>query len=291
MSDQIQEPVKRQHTSPMRIAIVFAAFPARDITPYKYFLLLLNQLQRSCEFELFDVDEDDEFIKELRKSFVDADKVRNKLDAFSIRLRQQMSVAIENHDLVAEQPDQIIVVTGSILTDYHYLIRRNKTTMLALGLWEKSMAPPSLAEFLQLLVLRASYSALEGHVWNTIHFGNRACIFDFTENLENARFMALTGVGVCSECAAALARDGFPDAALEIRKIAGREWRGNREAPGTPANIMERLGYPLFLTKGFEPSLTERLWLLFTDEISKEVAKLIFAVLIAWLLFKAGWKV
>jgi hypothetical protein len=275
---------------PIRVGIVFAAFPAKDTTPYKYFLLLLNSLQRSCEFELFDVNEDDDFIRTLDSKIVDADTARNGLEEFGVRLRHHIALAIKAHDLAVEQPDQIIVVTGVTLSDYHYLIRRKLTTMLAVGQWERVMAPPSLVEFLQLLVLRAPYSALEGNVWNTIHLGNRACIFDFTENLANARLMVLAGVGVCANCAAALDRDGFPDAAAEIRRVTARDWRGDRTLPGSPANIMARLGYDLFLTKGFEPTITERLRRIFTDEGAKELIKFLFAVLVAWLIFKTGWK-
>jgi hypothetical protein len=214
---------------PIRVGVIFAAFPAKDTTPYKYFLLLLNSLQRSCEFELFDIEEDDDFIKRLSSKIVDADTARNGLEDFGTRIRTQIAMSIEAHDLAVEQPDQLIVITGVTLSDYHYLIRRKLTTMLAVGQWEKAMAPPSLAEFLQLLVLRAPFSALEGNVWNSIHLGNRACIFDFTENLDNARLMALTGVGVCSNCASALACDGFPNAAAEVRRVAAPRlaWRTN----------------------------------------------------------------
>jgi hypothetical protein len=274
----------------IRAGILFAAFPAKDLTPYKYFLLLLNRLQRSCEFEVFDPDDEDPFLRSLGKRVVDADRVRAGLAEYGSRVREGIASAIGTHDLATTTPDKLIIVTGAILSDYHYLVRRQKTTLLALGHWEKSMAPPSLAEFLQFLVLRAPFSALEGEVWDTIHLGTRGCIFDFTENLENTRLMALTGVGVCSECAAALARDGYPDAAAEIQLIAGREWRGDRSIAASPANLMERLGYPLFLTKGFEPSWRERMRQLMSDEFAKEAVKFVFAVLIAYLLFRAGWK-
>jgi hypothetical protein len=281
--------------TPIRVGIVFVAFPAKDLAPYKYFLLLLNRLQSSCGFELFDVDEDDEFVQVLNKTVVnktaaDGDIVRNGLDAFGIRVRKQIATSVDDFDLSEEQPDQIVVITGVTLSDSHFLIRRKRTTMLCLGEWERHMAPPSLAEFLQLVVLRATYSALEGNAWNTIHLGTRGCIFDFTENLGNTRFMVLTGVGVCSACAAALERDGFSNAANEIRRVASCDWRGDRQIAGTPTNIMERLGYPLYLTKSFEPSLGERLRLLFTDEGSKELIKFVFAILIAWLVFRLGWK-
>ena len=276
---------------PIRVAVVFRAFPANDLAPYKYFTLLLNHLQRSCEYELVDYDKDDPFVRFLEQSgVVDADEAHDGLVSFGDRVRSKIGEDIAYHDLKVEQPDQIVVVTGVTLSDYHYLIRCGFTTMLALGQWDKFMAPPSLAEFLQLLLLRAPYSALEGYVWNEIHLGNRACIFDFTDNLENTRYMALAGVGVCANCAAALSADGYPDAPTEIRRVSARDWRGDRSAPGTPANIMARLGYDLFLTKGFQPSFWERVKEIFAGDGIKELIKLAYAVLLAWLVFKAGWR-
>ena len=282
---------------PLRVGVVFAAFPAKDTVPYKYFVLLLNQLQRSCQYEFLDIDEHDAFVTiletatlEAGEALVAANEARAGLGSFGERLRGQIRTLIDRYDLAVELPEQIIVITGVTLSDYHYLIRVGSTSMLALGQWDKFMAPPSLAEFLQLLLLRAPYSALEGHVWNEIHLGCRACIFDYTDNLENTRFMALAGVGVCSNCDAALARDGFPNAASEIRKVAARDWRGDRSSTGTPANIMARLGYDLFLTKGFEPSIREKLLETLSSEGIKELIKFLYAILLAGLLFIAGWK-
>src|SRR4051794_354094 len=96
---------------PIRGGLIFAAFPAKDITPYKYFLLLLNVLQRSCQFELFDIDQSDPFIKDLHASIVDANGARAGLDDFGYRIRKQIALSIEAHDLAAEEPHQIIIIT------------------------------------------------------------------------------------------------------------------------------------------------------------------------------------
>ena len=278
------------HQPPIRVGVAFAAFPVRDITPYKYFVLLLNRLQHSCEYELVDIYRKDHYVKWLRQKLVPANPARDSLAKFGARIHEQIAAAIDVHGLAVEQPDQLVIVTGATLSDYHYLIRRDKTTLLALGQWERFMAPPSLAEFLQLLLLRAPFSALEGAVWENIHLGNRACVFDFTDNLENTRFMALAGVGVCESCEAALKEDGYPAAPEEIRRVAAREWRGELGTAGTPANIMARLGYNLFLTKGFEPGVVDRLRKIFTDDTVKELIKFSFAALLAWLVFTKGWK-
>src|SRR5688572_7466825 len=56
---------------PLRVGIVFTAFPVKKITPYKYFILLLNTLQKSCQFELFDIRDNDRFIEILKSEMVD----------------------------------------------------------------------------------------------------------------------------------------------------------------------------------------------------------------------------
>jgi hypothetical protein len=275
---------------PLRVAIAFGAFGVRDLTPYKYFLLLLNRLQRTCQFEIHDIDGGDAFLRSLAKSADNAQQARDGLADFGERFRRHIEQGIKRYDLAKDAPDQFVLITGLTLSDSRYLIRRGRTTMLALGLWEKYMAPPSLAEFLQLLALRAPYSAIEGHVWNQIHLGNRACIFDFTAKLSNTRLMALTGVGVCSDCERALELDGFQEAASEIRRIASREWCGTITEVGSPAHVMARLGYNLFLTKGFEASFLERVKKVLADDGLKEFVKISLALLLAWLLIRLGLK-
>lgn len=104
---QINDLVRQgeQRTRPIRVGLVFVAFPAKDITPYKYYLLLLNHLQRSCEFELYDVDEDDDFIRLLGSNIVDADEARRGLEAFGTRLHQEFASAIKEHDLADDRSD------------------------------------------------------------------------------------------------------------------------------------------------------------------------------------------
>jgi hypothetical protein len=275
----------------LRVALVLGGFPSEKATAFKYFLLLLNRLQRTFEFEFFDPPSEDPLIEILRsKDPLEANSVREKLPAFDNRLRQSVDRVIQEFELAATWPTQIIIVSLATLSNYHFLIRRQKVSLLALGEWERSMAPPSAAECVQVLVLRAAYSALEGAVWNSIHAGTRACVFDFTDNLEDTRLMALAGIGVCSECAAALSADGHASAAQEIRTVVERAWLGERNTPGTPAAIMASLGYDLYLTKGFTPTWRERLAELLREDVFKEAVKLIFALVLAALVLVLGLK-
>jgi hypothetical protein len=275
---------------PLRVAITFGDFGVRDLTPYKYFLLLLNRLQRTCQYEIHDIHDKDVFLLSLVAERHSAKRAKDGLADFEARFRGHLEQRNNFYGLANAPPDQFVLITGATLSDRYYLIRRGQTTMLALGLWKKYMAPPSLAEFLQLLVLRASYSDLEGQVWNQMHLGNRACLFDFTPNLADARLVVLAGVGVCHDCERALKVDGFQEAASEIRRIASREWCGTITEVGSPAHVMARLGCDLFLTKGFEASFLERAKRILMDDGLKEFLKISLALLLAWLLIQLGLK-
>jgi hypothetical protein len=245
-------------------------------------VVLLNRMQKSVQYEIFDCPENDHYVRLLEKLSIEGNQARGGLEAFGSRLRESIQAGMKEYKLNQVMPDQLIVITGVTLDDEYYLIRKGLTTLLALGQWNSHMAPPSLAEFLQLLLLRAPFTALQKETWGSRHFGSRGCINDFTANLEYARLMALSGVGVCHDCEEALKRDGFPNAAREIRRIARHRWRGAKSSPGTPANVMARLGYDLYLTKGFESSWLEKIKAAVTEGVTSEVIKIVFAILIAW---------
>jgi hypothetical protein len=280
---------KANTPSAIRVALILASFPSETASAFKYFLLLLNRLQHVFEFEFHEPPNNDPFIRYIQsKKRLNADRTRDQLIPFSARLKEAFNQRIHHFDLSETYVSQIIIISLATLTNYHYLIRRENVTLLTLGEWDRSMAPPSAAEFLQVAILRAAYSALEGEVWNSIHLGTRACMFDFTVNLDETRLMTLVGLGVCSECERALIADGHPKAPNEIRRILERSWLGDRNTPGSPASIMSQFGYDLFLTKGFTTTFRERVKQSLQEDAVKELIKLFFAILLAGLLLWLG---
>ncbi len=276
---------------PIRVALVLAGFPLEKATAFKYFLLLLNRLQRVFEFQFHDAPEDDELVAILSgKEALDSDEIREQLLDFAERLKADFDENIEHFDLSSTYASQIILISLATMTDLHFIVRKEHVSLLALGEWDRSMSPPSAAEFLQVAMLRAAYSAMEGGVWNTIHQGTRGCIFDFTNNLEDTRLMMLVGLGVCFECRQALVDDGYSDAPEEIRRIVERTWLGSRNIPGTPANIMAQFGYDLFFSKGFTSTWRERLRQSLQEDAAKELIKLFFGLMLAGLLLWLGLK-
>ena len=276
---------------PIAIALVLANFPSKQVPAFKFFILLLNRLQHTFEFAFYDADPDDPFMATLReKQLLNPDVVRAELVPFGGRLQAKARETIERYDLAPTFPTQVVVISQATLSNYHYLIRKRHVTLLALGEWERSMAPPSVAEFMQLVVLRAAYSATEKGAWETIHLGTRGCVFDFTRNLQDTRIMTLVGLGVCHDCRRALEKDGFTQSPDEIGHVVERSWLGKRSEPGTPANIMARLGYDLFLTRGFTSTFRERVTQLLEEDAAKELIKLIFLAVGTALLLWLGLK-
>lgn len=291
MSPEIQATEELVDKLPISVALVLANFPTKQIAAFKYFLLLLNRLQRTFEFAFYDPPNNHPLMTALRsEQLLDPDQLREHLLPFANELESSAKKRIEKYDLARSFPTQIIVISQATLSNYHYLIRREHVSLLALGEWERSMAPPSAAEFVQLVVLRAAYSATEKGAWETIHVGTRSCVFDFTRNLQDTRMMTLVGLGVCDDCRRALEKDGFSRSPEEIRHVAEKSWLGKRSEPGTPANIMARFGYDLYLTRGFTSTLSERLRQLLEEDVAKEFIKLVYFIVGAALLLWFGLK-
>jgi hypothetical protein len=280
MSIETQHPPLQHARRPISVGLILANFPRRQVPAFKYFLLLLNRLQKTFEFAFYDPPAGHPLIgTAARTGPIDPDRLRPLLLPFEQSLREIAEKRITQFDLARNFPSQLIVVSRARLTNYHYLIREGGVSLLALGEWERSMAPPSAAEFVQLIVLRAAYSATEKGAWNTIHLGTRSCAFDFTRNLQDTRMMTLTGLGTCDDCSHALQSDGFLDAPAELRYVAEKSWLGKRSEPGTPANIMARFGYDLYFTRGFSATFGERFRQLLEEDAAKEFIKLVFLVL------------
>ena len=307
---------------PIGVALVLAHFPTRQISALKYFLLLLNRLQRTFEFGFYDPPLDHPLMAVLKpdpvtpirkrwlpvllsrsagelwramtgrgpKQLIPPDRLRKELLPFGSALSSKAADRIEQFDLAPTFPEQVIVISRVTLSNYHYLIREGHVSLLALGEWDRSMAPPSAAEFVQLVLLRAAYSATEKGAWNTIHLGTRSCAFDFTRNLQDTRMMTLVGLGVCDECRRALEEDGFVDSPAEIRHVAEKLWLGKRNEAGTPANIMARFGYDLYFTRGFTSTFSERVRQLLEEDAAKEFIKMIYLLVGTALLIWLGLK-
>jgi hypothetical protein len=209
----------------------------------------LNTLQSFFEFELLDIGTDP-LLNLLREGEpVDRDKCRTMLGDFVYRVTTQVTEDQQAYDLVDRSiPQGFVVITMAHFSDRHYGLKEKTVQIQALGDWERSMAPPSIFEFIIALLLRQAASFAAPSLSKSVHLGTKGCLFDFTADLDEARFKALQGF-VCSTCRKQLQGDNAGEMADELVKVLSMNWLGELEDPHCPAGIVKKLGYDLFLTQ------------------------------------------
>ena len=119
--------------------------------------------------------------------------------------------------------------------------------------------------------------------------GTKGCLFDFTSDLAEARYKALQSF-VCSACRSRMQENGAIQLADNIARVLDFSWLGTPSDPHCPAGVVAKLGYNLFLTKGIQPTFWENIRSILRDETTKEIIKLVFAILLAALLLRLGLK-
>jgi hypothetical protein len=277
----------------IQIGIVLCDDIAEQAVPaLKFLLLQLNTLQSTFEYQFLPVP-DDQFLDRLASGKVlERIGVERELPGFAnayLDFLHQRATAYELPDVL---PDQILVVSRATFGDRYYVTGSEEVTILALGNWERIMAPPSLVEFIVTLTLSASVDTLP-LADDPTHLGTKGCLFDFNENLSNARFMSLQGF-ICQSCRCELDKAGYPRLADELAKILDKRWMGTSTDSSSPAGITAKLGYDLFLTKGLVPRFRERFLSNIEQEGIKALIKFIGEIILAgalvYLGLKATWK-
>ena len=151
------------------------------------------------------------------------------------------------------------------------------------------MAPPSLLEFVQMLLIREAVATLCPSLSGSVHLGNKGCLLDFTESLSEVRQKALRGY-VCDFCRWHMANDGHSKLADEVTRLLDREWLGSPTDPRSVAGVAANLKYNLFVTKGAKATPKETFVTALRQEGAKQVLVIIGAVVIALILVLLGLK-
>jgi hypothetical protein len=273
-----------------QIGIILCVDIAQQAVPaLKYLLLRLNTLQSSFEYQILPTSPDKLLTNLASGKRLDRNAVLADLKTFSAEYSRFLDNQISLYKIPANRPDHYIIVSRATFEDEYYMTGSDHISILALGNWERYMAPPSLGEFIISLVLSSSTYALPNSIQGLTHFGTKGCLFDFNPDLENARFMSLQGF-VCCECRSKLEARGYPQLADELQRILEKNWLGSVSEVNSSAAIASKLGYNLFLTKGLVPRWWERSLAAIEQEWIKELIKLIYAVLLAAILVYLGLK-
>ena len=277
--------------APARVGVILATLGKLNGFALKYLIVHLNTLQSSIEFEILSPDPEDELLVMLGDSkVVDREKCRSMLPDFHARSMEFFCEEQEGYDLAdLSLPEDLVVISLAKFSDEHYGLKEKHVQVQALGNWMRHMAPPSILEFIVVLLMRQAASFVVPALSKSIHLGTKGCLFDFTSNLAEARYKALQSF-VCSTCRSRMQGSGAVHLADDIARVLDISWLGTTSDPHCPAGIVAKLGYNLFLTKGIEPSFWENVRSLLRDEATKEIIKLVFAILLAALLLRLGLK-
>jgi hypothetical protein len=276
---------------PCRVGIIVADRGKINRNALKYLVLHLNCLQRKIEFE-FLPEFDDPFLRLMESGkVVNRDQAAIEAALFVDRCSEHLSSLGRAYQLPGDGcvPGNFIVVTLATFHNRHYGLNGERFALMALGDWEKSMAPPSIIEMILTLVLRQAVGFLSPAFMRSRHLGTKGCLFDFTSNLADVKFKTLQGF-ICSDCRGVLASEGHPDLADSLEVALNRRWIRRRSLPGSPASIVSKFGYDLFVTKGLQPTMFEALFSALRRDGVKELLKIASNLLLAALLLWLGLK-
>jgi hypothetical protein len=175
----------------------------------------------------------------------------------------------------------MVFVSLATLDGHYYYIYEPEYSAIFLGDWNTKMAPPSILESLLTLIIREGiYALVPNTTAGLTHYATRGCVGDFNASLRDTRYKVLQGF-LCSECRGSVEAAVGSEACAAWTALLGKSWIGTVADSTSPATIVKKLGYNLFLTEGFAPTYRERFLQLLQEDGTKEFLKLVSAVLAA----------
>ena len=268
----------------MRIGIV-QCITSSDDSALRYLLLSINSLQTAFQLEFVPFDREDSFLKPLLGEGPARRPSVAEMAAFHRRQSEYFNEVARNYEQQGEPPRVYQVISEARFTDSYFYTSIGSVSVMALGNWKRAMAPPSILEFIYVLVLQSALVALCPNL-NT-HLGTRGCLMDFSAELSDARQKVLAS-HICHECESVISGNGYPVLVSELRPLLTKSWLGSLAEPTSPATIMLKLKRGLFITKGLEPTWSERIRITLLQEGVKQALAVIGIVLAAALIYLLG---
>ncbi len=84
---------------------------------------------------------------------------------------------------------------------------------------------------------------------------------------------------------------GHSELVEDLDSLLAKKWLGSPADSSSPAGIAAKLGHDLFITKGLKPNLLESIKMSLINDGTKEILKVLAAVIIAALLVFLGLSV
>jgi hypothetical protein len=143
-----------------RIGVIIRSFEAKALVALKYLVLAQNLQQESFEFEILPEPAEDAFLDRLDSKVPQKrQELESEAKGFIARYKLWLTSDAVAYGLQCDMPHQVVFVTALKFSDRYYLTGEANWAILALGYWERSMAPPSVVEFALTLLSDARIKA------------------------------------------------------------------------------------------------------------------------------------
>jgi len=283
--------VGMEDTRPQRIGIIVLAESKINEAALQSFVLSMNKEQSFFQVEFYKIDMQHPLTDVLSRNRKPVNRkwLEEQICDFTQSLRQILMRYCVDYELLEGIPDQYIIISGCRFSDEYYSTRVETTSIIAFGNWRRFMAPPSLLEFMQVLIIREAVSILCPSFCGSIHLGTKSCLMDFTPYLSDARQKVLAGY-ICPFCTSRMLRDGNSELLSAVLHLLDRHWLGSPSDPYSPAGVASSLGADLFIVKGLRANARERIITTFQEEGVKQIVVVIGAIVVAVLLVLFGIK-
>lgn len=276
--------------TPVRIGVIIAQLGDRgDPRALKYLLLHQNSLQQSFEFHLLPVF-DHAIIQQLAPGqSPNREEIEEAMPAFLKVYRENLAQFARGYGHRPESNCPIVILSTATFTDNFFLTGGDDWGIIALGNWQRVMAPPSIVEFFLSLIMELAIDFACGAAYPNRHVTTRGCSFDFTAELADARFSVLSGF-LCAQCLEVIRKAHSDQLAEDAQMLLKKEWLGTVGEPSGVSVTAKKLGYDLFHTKGVTPTWWERTRTILEQEVVKTILKIIATVVGAGLLIYFGFR-
>lgn len=261
-----------QDSGPLRIGVIVPLRPKLNRSALRSIVLAMNKEQGMLQFEFYDPDPECPLVMMVSgRNLVDRMKLKELLPGFVRDLRDDLAARRGWFGLAEDVPERYVIVSQCIFTDNFFSTRKGSCSVLALGNWRRHMAPPSLFEFVQVLLVREAVAALCPSLSGSVHLGTKGCLMDFTPSLSEVRQKVLAGY-ICRYCREQMLADGQPQLPDVVSSLVDRQWLGSPADPRTPAGVAANLGVNLFVVKGLRATAYEKILTTLREESIKQVA-------------------
>jgi len=296
----------KQKIPALRLQIAYLDCPSLDKDAANYLMLSQNKLQSFFEFSVINLDSflgwdanenqgdnildaldvknavmsTDDYLERAHKAFEEAASYEY------MEIDEETSEEYISIDSIHEDVKWMIITECRFEGDF-YMDGDDDCIILSISNWKDSMAPPSALEFLvrQSQVACAMFCGVD-----ISHIQIKGCLGDYAEALADTKQHVIIGA-ICYDCEMKVQKQIGKDALQALKAIMDLSWLGKVDEPASVSAILRNtFNYDLETTRGFSPTIQDKLRNILLTSTVQWMVKVVFTILLAWLILMLGLK-